>query len=378
MIKNIKIIKTFLDALADSEDVKVKNYYYLTNDEAVGLVVDSNKKEYEVTVYKGDITESTCTCKDSVEKETCKHIVKLYYDLFSEEFETDLQEAFSKMDEEEANLDDEIANLPLYYRQLMEKSLNELDKDELVNIIVENVKLWTMPRFTEVIDEYRKTFEDKDVGANLPLILEQLYMVMKKAYNELKDENVTKYNDKLTELTKEQINFVLNSKDEEYINDLKFSLITTPFCGHPLYNEFLKKVIEYFEEEEFKLLENIVNISSEHFSLINDNYVLSNIFITKHLYNEVLNKVDIENDLIDIFNDYKCTHFIRYVINYHLDDFDKFLDKLEELIKVKSFGKKNFYFDKKTKYNGLKAIQKIVKNERINELLDYCKNKKSK
>lgn len=374
LIKNIENIEAFLDALTDSENDKVEQYYYLTEDEAEGYVEDAEGEEHNVSVYKGDITESTCTCENFEKKGICRHIVKLYYHLFPEEFESDLHEAFIKIDDND--LKDEIANLPLYYHQLMENTLNELDKEDLVHIILENVKLWTIPDFMEIIEEYRKTYENKDVGDNLQLILEQLYMVMQEAYKELTDEKITKYSDKLTKLTLEQIDFVLNSKDEDYITDLKFGLITTPFCGHPLYNEFLKRVIEYFDEEELNLLDNIIKVSIDHFSFMDNSYILSNALITKHLYNEVLNQVDIENDLIDIFTDYECIHFIRYIINYYLDDFDKFLNKLEEFVKSRSFGKTNFHCDKKSKYNTVKNIQKIVKNEKLIELLNYCKKNK--
>lgn len=364
MIKKIENARAFLNALSETENIKIGNFSHLTSDEAEGYVYDE-ETTYHVTVYKRDINESTCSCHDYMENGICKHIIKLYYGLFSEEFDDDIDKVLDAVDDIDEVIDPHEYNLPLYYQPLMEKTLNDLSKDDLIDLIIEHVKLWKIAPFNDVIDEYRNTFKNKDVGDNPTLIVEQLYLVMKQACEEMDDEERTVYTECLTREEKEQIKFLLKVEDSEYIKDLEYALITTGFCGHPLFNEFLKPVLEYFEHEELVILENLVNISIEHFSSCNDHYFLSHALITKHLINEMMDNVDIKEDVKDCFMNHKSNLFIQYIFNYYIDNFDELIDIFEEEMIYGDYSRNR-------KEQVINKISEIVKNDKVNELKLYC------
>lgn len=190
---------------------------------------------------------------------------------------------------------------------------------------------------------------------------------MKTSYKELELEKITKYDTELSELTKTQIDYVIKSSNEDYLSDLKHALITTPFCGHPLFNEFLKRLISTFNEYEIKTLKSSIDISLYKFLFVNKKYLVSNVLISTHIIENELNQVTIENDIASIFKYSKFNHYVEYIVKFYSHDFDLFLSCLESFIN-------NCELSNVIIYKGLNSIVKYVRNTRLLELLDLFKN----
>ena len=130
---------------------KVKNYKKISNSEYEGIVIGSNKENYNVFMNIEHPRQSKCNCPHAKDKIIiCKHIIALYFTVFPKEVDKFLKEVEHAQEEYE-NYEKEIYDKTI-------KHINSMPKQELIDSLIEILNIapeWVYERFVRDNVDYR-------------------------------------------------------------------------------------------------------------------------------------------------------------------------------------------------------------------------------
>lgn len=242
--------EAFVKGIKLAEKHAVKSIIHKAHD-IVFAEVEDNAVIYHVTVDNKNIEDSVCTCELCKKGIICEHIMAT---IFTVEMEREVYEK-RNMDNHEffdPDLDDDDDDLyqPYYVNKIVEDFLQDMSKEEIIDLIMEEVDYNQLPSIKRHINEVKYQYLDVDPTNNITASIEQFNYRVYKAAEEIHTSIVTSESDKLSEEDKNLMTWVIMQGTDEQIEDLKNVFLDKFVFGHPILVEAFRILYPVLNEDE--------------------------------------------------------------------------------------------------------------------------------
>ena len=250
--------EAFVKGIKLAEKHAVKSIIHKAHD-IVFAEVEDNAVIYHVTVDNKNIEDSVCTCELCKKGIICEHIMAT---IFTVEMEREVYEK-RNMDNHEffdPDLDDDDDDLyqPYYVNKIVEDFLQDMSKEEIIDLIMEEVDYNQLPSIKRHINEVKYQYLDVDPTNNITASIEQFNYRVYKAAEEIHTSIVTSESDKLSEEDKNLMTWVIMQGTDEQIEDLKNVFLDKFVFGHPILVEAFRILYPVLNEDEKKLIKKYI------------------------------------------------------------------------------------------------------------------------
>ena len=311
--------EAFVKGIKLTEKHAVKSIIHKAHD-IVFAEVEDNAVIYHVTVDNKNIEDSVCTCELCKKGIICEHIMAT---IFTVEME---HEAYEKnnVDKHEffdPDLDDDDDDLyqPYYVNKIVEDFLQAMSKEEIIDLIMEEVDYNQLPSIKRHINEVKYQYLDVDPTNNITASIEQFNYRVYKAAEEIHTSIVTSESDKLSEEDKNLMTWVIMQGTDEQIEDLKNVFLDKFVFGHPILVEAFRILYTVLNEDEKKLIKKYIEekIKSPDVYSVNFYEARGNLLIMEHIILEFKGNLTLHKDVEIMLKYAESEPFIDYMFSFY-------------------------------------------------------------